>query len=156
MLWRDFGSAESRAAGPLTAETVMQEHQHVRTTPGENVAPEYVEQPIRPEPGSNMQMDDINIPLLAVSVAFFAVVLLLLVIGLQAWFYHYDQDERDAKTVAQGAPGTPLGEMLANAHGEMYGKASENTRFPKDQHVMRIPIDVAMEQVAKDYEAKQK
>ena len=134
----------------------MQEHQHVRTTAGENVAPEYVEQPIRPEPGSNMQMDDINIPLLAVSVAFFAVCLLILVIGLQAWFYHYDDAERAEKTVAEGAPGTELGAMVENAQAEMYGKSGENPRFPKDQHVMRIPIDNAMEIVANKYEELQK
>lgn len=134
----------------------MQEHQHVKTTPGENVAPEFVDQPVRPEPGSNMQMDDINIPLVAVSVAFFAVCLLVLVIGLQAWFYNYDNAEREAKTVAEGAPGTELGAMLENAHAELYGKPQENDRFPKDQHVMRIPIDHAMQIVAQQYEAKQK
>jgi hypothetical protein len=133
----------------------MKEHQHVKTTPGENVAPEVVEHPVRPEPGSNMQMDDINIPLLAVSVAFFAVCLLILVIGLQAWFYHYDNAERAEKMVAEGAPNTPLGEMLANAHDEMYSKPADNPRFPKDQHVMRIPIDDAMEMVAKRYESEQ-
>src|SRR5579871_4195319 len=145
-----------RASRPPSTESVMQEHQHVKTTPGENVAPEYVEQPVRPEPGSNMQMDDINIPLLAVTVTFFAVFLLILVIGLEAWFYNYDNEERLAKTVAEGAPGTELGAMLDNAHAEMYGNAGENPRFPKDQHVMRIPIDHAMEMVAKNYEDKQK
>ncbi|HUO08625.1 MAG TPA: hypothetical protein VM008_10025 [Phycisphaerae bacterium] len=132
----------------------MKEHQHVKTTPGENVAPEVVEQPIRPEPGSNMQMDDINIPLLAVSVAFFAVCLLILVIGLQAWFYHYDNAERAAKMVPEGDPSTPLGQMLENAHAEMYGKPVENPRFPKE-HVMRIPIDNAMEMVAERYKTEQ-
>jgi len=135
----------------------MQEHQHVKTKAGENVAPEIVHDPVRPEPGSNMQMDDINIPLLAVSVAFFAVCLLVLVIGLEAWFDHYDTAERVAKTVKQGAPGTPLGEMLANDHAEMYPPdgAALNTRFPKDMHVMRIPVDRAMEIVAKQYETEQ-
>src|ERR1700744_4387444 len=109
-----------RGSCPPSIETVMQEHQHVRTTAGENVAPEFVENPIRPEPGSNMQMDDINIPLLAVSVAFFAVCLLICVIGLQAWFYHYDNAERLAKTVPQGDPSTELGQMLENDNQELY------------------------------------
>jgi hypothetical protein len=147
---------QSRVSGLLKDEMDMQEHQHVKTTPGENVAPEFVEQPIRPEPGSNMQMDDINIPLVAVTVAFFGVFLLVLVIGLQAWFYNYDNAERLAKTVKQGDPSTELGVMLESNHEELYGKASENPRFPKDQHVMRIPIDNAMQMVAQQYEEKQK
>src|SRR5579884_1694785 len=104
----------------------MQEHHHVKTKPGENVAPEVVPHPIRQEPGSNMQMDDINIPLLAVSVAFFGVFLLVLMIALEATFYHFDDAERARKMVKQGAPGTPLGEMLANDHAEMYGEPGPN------------------------------
>jgi len=92
-----------------------------------------------------------------VSVAFFAVSLLVLVIGLEAWFNNYENAERAAKTVKQGAPGTPLGEMLANDYSELYPPdgAALNTRFPKEMHVVRIPVDRAMEIVTKQYEAEQ-
>jgi hypothetical protein len=134
----------------------MQEHQHVKTTPGEAVAPEVVYHPIRVEEDAHVQTDDINIPLVAVSVAFFAILMLVLVLGLQAWFYNADNAERAAKMIPQGAPGTPLGDMLANQRAELYGdKGSVNPRMGKDSKAVRIPINDAMDDVVKQYATAQ-
>ena len=134
----------------------MQEHQHIKTVPGERVAPEVVYHPIRVEEDSHTQTDDINIPLVAVSVAFFAVLMLVLVLGLQAWFYNADNAERTAKTIPQGTPGTALGDMLANQHAELYGdKGAANPRMGKDSKAVRIPISDAMDAVVKQYATAQ-
>ncbi len=134
----------------------MQEHQHIKTVPGEAVAPEVVKNPIRVEEDAHTQTDDINIPLVAVSVAFFAVLMLVLVLGLQAWFYNADRAERAAKMVDQGAPGTELGDMLLKQRAELYvEKPTVNDRMGKDSKAMRIPMDQAMDLVVKQYAAAQ-
>ncbi len=130
----------------------MQEHQHVKTVPGEAVAPEVVVNPIRVEEDSHTQTDDINIPLVSVAVAFFAILMLVTVFGLQAWFYNADSAERAAKMVDQGSPGTPLGEMLAKQRAELYvEKPSPNDRMGKDSKAMRIPIDQAIDVITRQY-----
>lgn len=134
----------------------MQEHDHVKTVPGENVAPEVVHNPIRVEEDAHTQTDDINIPLVTVSVAFFAVLMLVIVLGIQAWFYNVAAAERVAKTVDQGAPGTSLGDMLAKQRSELYvEKPTLNDRMGKDSKAMRIPIDQAMDLVTRQYAASQ-
>ncbi len=131
---------------------MMQKHEHVKTVPGEPVAPEVVMNPIRVEEDAHTQTDDINIPLVAVSVLFFAMLMLVLVLGLQAWIYNAKNSETAAKTVAQGSAGTELGDMVAKDRAELYvDKMAPNDRMGKDSKAMRIPIDRAMELVVNDY-----
>jgi hypothetical protein len=131
---------------------MMQKHEHVKTVPGEQVAPEVVVNPIRVEEDAHTQTDDINIPLVAVSVLFFAMLMLVLVLGLQAWIYNAANSEKLTKTVPQGSAGTALGDMLAKDRSEMYvDKVVPNDRMGKDSKAMRIPIDRAMELVVNDY-----
>src|ERR1700761_2488429 len=99
----------------------MQERQHVKTTPGEQAPPEIVAHPVRKEEGGNVQTDDINIPMVAVSVAFFAVLLAVTIVGLQAWFYNRDAAERLAKTIPQDDPRTWLGGILQTQRGDLQG-----------------------------------
>jgi hypothetical protein len=134
----------------------MQEHQHIKTVPGEAKAPEVVYNPIRVEEDAHTQTDDINIPLVAVSVAFFAVLMLVLVIGIQAWFYNVDTAERERKILPQGSAGTALGDMLANQRAELYGNKGEvNSQMGKDSKAVRIPITDAMDAVVKQYATAQ-
>jgi len=151
----------------------MQERHHVKTTPGEPFAvPEYTEHPIRKEEGGNVQMDDINIPLVAVAVAFFAVLLAVTIVSLQAWFYHSQTAERQSIVLAQDDPGdanhvgTELGVLLKKQRDELrdppgLARAPEvpatapGTTKPATAQVearnKRIPVDVAMKIVEKEY-----
>ena len=154
----------------------MQERHHVKTTPGEPFAvPEYTEHPIRKEEGGNVQMDDINIPIVAVAVAFFAVLLAVTIVSLQAGFYHYQASERQAKMLAQDDPGdahhvgTELGILLKKQRDELRDPpglarapevpATAPATGPKPPtatavaRTKRIPIDAAMTIVEKEYAA---
>jgi hypothetical protein len=124
----------------------MQEHHHVKTYPGEPATPEIVPHAVHQEPGASTQAEDINIPLVAISVAFFGAFLLVVIVGLQAWFYNYDEAEHVAKQVPQGGPGTPLGEELATYNHDLYSPAGWNDRIPGGEasKIRRVPIDQAM------------
>jgi len=136
----------------------MQEHQHVKTTPGEPVSPEIVPHAVHEEPGGHTQAEDINIPLLLVSVAFFAVFLVVVIVGLQAWFYNFAEAEKVAKQVPQGGPGTILGEQLATYDHDLHAPAGWNDRpdYGEANKVRRIPIDQAMTATVADYANRQK
>lgn len=144
----------------------MQERRHVKTVPGEpNAAPELVPHPVRREEGGNVQMDDINIPLVATVVAFFAVFLAVAIVSLQAWVYHYQAWEQASKTLPQEDPKTQLGAILAAQRADLHApagpvlhveataatKAAGSTQAVKPPVKMRIPIDQAMRIVAEDY-----
>ena len=140
----------------------MQERRHVKTIPGEQAAPEIVSHPVRTEDGGNVQMDDINIPLVAISVTFFAVSLAVLIISLQAWVYNSANAETAARTAKQGAPGTELGDMLVAQHNDLNASAGPSrpldlsapatTSAPATGAAVRmhIPIDDAIRIVAKE------
>lgn len=116
----------------------MTERQHVPTTPGEPVAPEIVEQPIRLEPGGHVQGDDINVTLVAI-VGILAVVLLFVIIaGLQTWFYNWSAQEIAAKT----KPDPALAGLIQSQLSDLQG-GKENT----------MPIGQAMELTIQQYAA---
>ena len=74
----------------------------------------------------NMQMDDINIPLVSVSVAFFGVLLAVTIISLQAWFYNEQTALRQANMLprdfagTEQLKGTELGILWKMHHVELY------------------------------------
>jgi hypothetical protein len=134
----------------------MQERHHVKTTPGEAKAPEVVPHPVRKEPGGNVQTDDINIPMVAVFVAFFAVLLAVTITGLQAWFYNYQAAERAAKTAPQDDPSTELGAILHEQRAELTTPglarpAPGATGAATQNRPNRVPIDQAMADVVAAY-----
>lgn len=141
----------------------MQKHDHVPTNPGAvSKAPEYVPDAVRPLPveeGSHggAQSEDINIPLVALMVGFFAVLLLITVFALQAWFYNAQHAETIAKQVDQGASGTPLGDVLSSAHTDLYSKeVTWNDRKEVKPHTqVRIPIDRAIDLTVQSYASVQ-
>src|SRR5437868_1380491 len=97
----------------------MQERHHVKTHPNEPKDPEDVPHPVRKETGGNVKTDDINITILAWFVAFFAVLLAVVIISLQAWFYGVQAKEQMAKTAPQESKGTELGDMLGRQREQL-------------------------------------
>jgi len=140
----------------------MQERRHVKTIPGEQVAPEIVSHPVRKEDEGNVQMDDINIPLVAFGVTFFAAFLAVTIVFLQAWVYNGEAAETFARTAKQGAPGTEYGDMLIAQHNDLDAPAGPSrpldlaapatTSSPASNAAVRmhIPIDNAIQIVAKE------
>jgi hypothetical protein len=146
----------------------MQERRHVKTTPGEpHAAPELIDHPVRKEEGGNVQMDDINIPLVAVIVAFFAVLLAVTIVSLQAWFYNVQTAERQRQQLAQDDPATELGALWAKQRHELTdapgwaralgpattGPATGSSTGASAAARKRIPIEQAMAIVEKEYSA---
>ena len=79
-------------------------------------------------------------------VAFFAVLLLITIFSLEAWFYNAAASEVLAKQVPQG-PGTPLGDQLAQLPTTNFTipqapLVNDHTGY-KGQGVIRMPIDEA-------------
>jgi hypothetical protein len=131
----------------------MQERHHVKTYPGEPATPEIVPHAVHEEPGGHTQAEDINIPLLTLSVFFFAAFLVVVIVGLQAWFYNYSEAERAAKQVPQGAPGTVLGDLLAQHDRDLHAAPGWNDRLPggEGKKIRRVPIDQAMQFTVTQY-----
>lgn len=130
------------------------------------------------EEQSNLMMDDINIPVVATAVALFVVLLAVVVISLQAAFYHYAASERQRKTLPQEDKGTELGAMLAEQRQELYvgldarrvAQATATGSAPATGSVATgiapvlgtlpqgggnwLPIDEAMRTVSREYERR--
>ena len=68
----------------------------------------------------NMHMDDINIPLVAVSVAFFGVLLAVTIVGLQAWFYGQQTTMRQNNMFARDSVETDLGKLWHKQRLELH------------------------------------
>jgi hypothetical protein len=120
---------------------------------------------------SNMNMDDINIPLVAVSVLFFGVLLAVTIAGLQAWFYHQQTAIREANTLPRDyyvpatageiEKGTELGMLWHKQRMELHDPAhatsrpaavSANTSAPATPTPKRITIDEAIAALVRDGE----
>jgi hypothetical protein len=145
----------------------MQERQHVKTVPGEQAVPEIVAHPVRKEDGHDVQTDDINIPLLGIFVVFFAVLLAVVIVSLQAWFYNVQANDRAAKMRPQESTDTELGSMLAQQRAELHtpGLARDtsppatgpaNTSAPNSnaQRHRRMTIDEAMKLTVANYQGQ--
>lgn len=144
----------------------MAERHHVKTVPGEHVAPEYPEGGVHVVEGGHAQSDDINVAFVAVMVLMFAVFLLVSLIGLQAMYYHQTTAEEVAKQAPQGGSGTVLGQSKAKWDTMLHAsgptdqilsapKLDSNTgKMVYGTQVNVVPIDKAMENVVKKYEGK--
>jgi hypothetical protein len=133
----------------------MQERHHVKTVPGEPQAPEFVPHPVRKEDGHDVQTDDINIPMVAIFVAFFAILLAVVIISLQAWFYGFQEAERQRKLAPQESTLTALGAMLEEQRTELrQGPSAARTGATTNPAAGRprtVPIEQAMIIVANEY-----
>src|SRR5437867_1040744 len=107
----------------------MDEHQHqdhVHTYPGELGSPETVPHAVKVEPGEYTQSDGINVAEVATIGTFLAMSLLVLVLVLQAWFYHENDAEAKAKTLPQDDPAMPYGAMVQeHQHVLMTGESTD-------------------------------
>ena len=99
----------------------MQERHHVKTTPGEpHAVPEYTPHSVRKEEGGNVQMDDINIPIVAVAVAFFGVLLAVVIMWTAGVVLQLPGGRAGIrKLLAQDDPRTVLGAMLEKDRNEL-------------------------------------
>jgi hypothetical protein len=115
----------------------------------------------------NMHMDDINIPLVAVSVAFFGVLLAVSIVSLQAWFYHQQTAIREANvlprdyyiaaTDKEPEKSTELGKLWYRQRTELHDPAKADSREPKPAPgttapapKKRISIDEAISSIVKE------
>jgi hypothetical protein len=132
----------------------MERRDHVKTVPGEAKAPEIVPGGEHLEPGGTTQSEDINIPMVATVVAFFAVFLAVSIVTLQAWFYSSDAAERARKQASQYDPATPLGSVYQAQMSDLTAPAGWNDHAGSGGQaakVVRIPIERAMEATARQY-----
>jgi hypothetical protein len=98
---------------------------------------------------SHIEPDDIGVGMLTVLFAFVAIVVLLVVVLLQAWFYNWKVEltvQRTGPIEVQEAPAAIAQKQLERI--ETYGWADRKT------HARAIPISRAMELVAKDLAAE--
>ena len=124
----------------------MAEQHHDNQVSGEIVSP-------APEPGAHTQADDIPVPFVAVVGLFFAALLVVSLVGLQAYFYNQANAEIEAKTNPQGAPGTDLSNAYLqwNEYLNAQGPKKDPTD-PKGQRVNNVvPINLAIADIVKEY-----
>jgi hypothetical protein len=115
--------------------------------------------PATSDPQSNLRMDDINIPLVAVVVACFVAVVAVVIIFLQAAFYTYRAGEQARKTLPQEDVHTELGAMLAEQRRELERGPGERrlaaggtaTSAASQAKRDAVPIGEAMRVVSGEY-----
>jgi hypothetical protein len=96
--------------------------------------------------------DEINAGLIAAIGLFAAVVFFLIFILLQAWFYSWKADVAVARTLLADDPRTPLGQMTIEQQQQL-----ESYRWiDREKKLRAIPIQQAMEIVAREMSAAQK
>jgi hypothetical protein len=100
----------------------------------------------------SVEPDEVNVGLLAVVGTFAAVVVVLIVVLLQAWFYNWRGSMADAKTLPMNSPETPLGRALV----EQQEKINSYHWVNREAHVRAIPIQRAMELEVQEMAAAQK
>ena len=117
---------------------------------------------------SNLNMDDINIPLVAVSVLFFGVLLAVTIASLQAWFYHEQTAIREANTLPRdyyvaattqsAEQGTNLGILWHKQRTELHDPEHAVSRVAVEpgkkppSMPKRISIDEAIATIVRDGE----
>ncbi len=95
---------------------------------------------------SSVQGDDINISLVVIVGALFAVLVFICIVGLQAWFYTY----KDAEVASQTTTSATLLEQAAIQQG----KISRYDWVDTNRTAVRLPIDRAMDLVVADMAKK--
>jgi hypothetical protein len=100
----------------------------------------------------SVEPDEVNVGLLAVVGTFAAVVVVLIVVLLQAWFYNWRGSTADATTLPMNSPETPLGRALV----EQQEKLGSYHWINREANLRAIPIQRAMELVVQEMAAAQK
>ncbi len=107
--------------------------------------------PLPSQAGSQVERDEIDAGLLGVVGTFIAVVLVLIVVLLQAWFYNWREAFATARSLPATDPSTPLGRALVEQQEQIHGYRWVN----REAKVLAIPIERAMELVAKEMAVEQ-
>ena len=100
----------------------------------------------------SVEPDEVNVGLLAVVGTFTAVVVVLIVVLLQAWFYNWRGSMAEDKMLPMNSPETPLGRAII----EQQEKIGSYHWINREAQVRAIPIQRAMEVVAQEMAAAQK
>jgi hypothetical protein len=108
-------------------------------------------EPLPPENLPQVEPDEVNVGLLGVVGTFLAVVVVLIVVLIQAWFYNWRTSIAAERTLPSDSPDTPLGRALVEQR-ETIGSYHWINREAK---VRAIPIGRAMELVAQELAAEQ-
>ena len=104
----------------------------------------YSSQPETPQ--SQVEPDVTNVGLLSVIGAFIGVVLLLIVVLMQAWFYSWKEEAAANRSIASDDPQTALG----RAKIEQEEQINSYRWVQREAGVRAIPIQRAMDLVAKE------
>ena len=95
---------------------------------------------------SQFEPDDVNVGLLGLVGLFIAVVLLLIVVLVQAWFYDWKGDLAAARTTSAAASQTTLSQTLV----EQQSQINSYRWINRETGVRAIPIERAMDVVTKE------
>jgi hypothetical protein len=99
-----------------------------------------------------VEPDEVNVGLLSVVGTFTAVVVVLIGLCLQAWFYNWRGSIAAQKVLPSTSPETPLGRALV----EQQEKLNSYHWINRDAHLRAVPIGRAMEIVAEEMATSQK
>jgi hypothetical protein len=95
--------------------------------------------------------DEVNAGLIGIVGVFAAVVLLLIIVLVQAWYYTWKGQVASDREVLTNSPDMPLGRMLAEQEQQIGSYHWVN----REKQVRAIPIDQAMALVAEELAAGQ-
>lgn len=98
-----------------------------------------------------VEYDEINAGLLGIVGVFISVVVLLIVVLLQAWFYNWRGEVVATTTLAANDPQTPLGRAIL----EQQEQINSYRWINREAKERAIPIDRAMELVVEEITAAQ-
>lgn len=98
---------------------------------------------------SQIEPDEVNVGLLTIVGALGGVVVLLIVVLLQAWFYNWRDDLTTARAVKSNDPQMPLGRALI----EQQEQINSYHWINREAKRRAIPIERAMELVARELAA---
>jgi hypothetical protein len=100
---------------------------------------------------SLVEQDEIDVRVLGIVGVLIAVVVVLIAVLLQAWFYHGKGDLTAARTVPANSPGTSLGRALLEQREQINTYRWVN----RDAQIPAVPIERAMELVVKEMAREQ-
>lgn len=109
---------------------------------------------LQKEPVLHVEGDDLDLTMIAIAGAFFAILVFIIVIALQAWFYSFKEREIQAKTQTSETLQVSVAEQLGRlAH---YERTNPSDITPLNSNTkVRIPIERAMELIVQERKERQ-
>lgn len=106
--------------------------------------------PAGPEALSQVEPDDVDIGLLSIVGLFIAVVVFLIVVLCQAWFYDWKNDVATGRSAATDVSQMPLSQAVV----EQESQINSYRWVSRDKGIRAIPIERAMELMTKELAAE--